>query len=122
MRPLIVLVALCCGGCATSLSRPVLLTIGNNLIMRGTTTADLTAARGLFEVTDGKVTCSGDYDQWTVGAPQLTVDFTCTDGGKGVAIVNRSPGGGLNGAGTLQMSDGRKGTFVYGDAAAAGAY
>ena len=98
-------------GCANSLSIPVAV-IADGHIMRGENT--INGVDASFSVTDGKLTCVGSYNPLN-NSPTITIAVTCNDGRKGIAIATRdSP---VSGGGKVTLSDGKEGTFVFGDAA-----
>jgi len=97
-------------GC--SMTIPVAVIGQHGEIMRGTNTVSLSSAT--FTVTDGKVTCSGSYNPLNESRT-ITTTVTCTDGRTGIVTATRdSP---TTGGGTVMMSDGTSGRFIFGDAA-----
>jgi hypothetical protein len=84
------------------------------LILRGTTTASLSG--GSFNVTDGKLSCGGNYDALDT-SPTISMPVLCSDGRRGIIIATRDKSG-LSGAGTARMTDGSEATFMFGRAAA----
>jgi hypothetical protein len=81
-------------------------------IMRGTNTLGLTS--GSFSVTDGKVTCAGSYNALNQSAT-ITMPVTCTDGRTGIVTATRDSA--MSGGGTVTLSDGTSGRFIFGEAA-----
>lgn len=123
MRPAVLLLPalLSLAGCANTLTRPVLITMKNGQVLRGSTTVTLSPVSGTFSATDGKLTCQGDYDPM-LSSPELNLDIQCSDGKKGTAVVHRGTGAAsVNGAGEVRMEDGRIGSFLYGTGAGVGA-
>jgi hypothetical protein len=100
-------------GCAVTW--PVAVISKNGQILRGTATASLTG--GSFEATDGKLTCSGNYDALSESIT-LNAKVTCNDGRTGFAIVTRDRGL-QSGSGRIRLSDGTEADFVFGAAAQA---
>jgi hypothetical protein len=99
-------------GC--SITEPVVVIAQNGQILRGTSTATL--AGGSFTVSDGSLTCSGSYNSLDL-SPTISMPVTCSDGRRGIVIATRDNSG-TSGAGTVRLSDGMQGTFMFGAAAA----
>jgi hypothetical protein len=70
---------------------------------------------GSFVVTDGKLTCSGNYDAWDMSVT-ITMQVLCTDGRKGFIVATREASG-TSGHGTVHLNDGSTADFVFGKAA-----
>ena len=98
-------------GCATTI--PVAVITKDGKTLRGTNSVSM--AEGSFTVSDGKLTCAGSYNPLN-SSRTITVTLTCNDGRTGIAIATRDSS--LSGGGTVRLSDGSDGTFVFGDAAA----
>jgi hypothetical protein len=100
--------------CAMTL--PVVVIGKDGHVLKGTATAAMNG--GSFSATDGKLTCGGNYDDWSM-AHTLTMQVLCSDGRKGIVIATRDAGpGGGSGHGTVHLNDGSEWTFVFGPAAA----
>jgi hypothetical protein len=113
MRPWFgVLMALIAAGCSVTL--PVVVIGKDGKILRGTTTASLSG--GSFNVTDGSLSCGGDYDALDT-SPTISIPVLCSDGRRGIVIATRDNNG-LSGAGTVRLTDGSEATFMFGRAAA----
>ena len=82
--------------------------------LRGTATASLSGGR--FSVSDGQLTCGGNYDSWSMSTT-ITMQALCSDGRKGIVIATREASG-TAGHGTVKMNDGSEWTFIFGPAAA----
>jgi S1-C subfamily serine protease len=98
----------------TSITVPVAVIEQNGRILRGTNTASFESAT--FEVTDGKVTCTGSYDPLNQ-SQTISMTTVCSDGRKGLIIATREASG-ISGSGHVRMDDGSVADFVFGDAAA----
>jgi len=101
-----------CASCA--ITEPVVVVGQGGEIYRGMTTAALTG--GSFGVTNGKVTCSGTFNDYDL-SPTITIPATCTDGRTAVITATREANG-LSGMGTIAVSDGSTWTFGFGSDAA----
>lgn len=112
MSILWVLVALL-GGCTNT--QPVAVIMPSGHILRGTATGALSG--GSFQVSDGKLTCSGSYDSLDM-SPTITMPVLCNDGRKGFVVATRQPNG-TDGFGKVTLNDGTEANFVFGRAAAA---
>jgi hypothetical protein len=106
------LAAVVVGGCA--ITEPVVVIDKTGRTLRGTTTASLSG--GSFNVTDGKLSCGGDYDALDTSST-ISMPVLCSDGRRGIIIATRDNSG-LSGAGTARMTDGSEATFMFGRAAA----
>jgi hypothetical protein len=71
---------------------------------------------GSFSVTDGQLTCSGNYDSLSHEIT-LNAQVLCSDGRKGIVVSTRESSG-LAGHGTVRLNDGSDWTFIFGSAAA----
>jgi hypothetical protein len=60
--------------------------------------------------------CSGAYDSLSL-EKTITMPVLCSDGRKGIVIATRDSNG-QAGHGTVQLTDGTKGTFIFGPSAA----
>lgn len=92
---------------------PVAMITENGHVFRG---ASKSSSLRDFQVSDGRMTCSGSFPWASQEKVPQTVAITCSDGRTGIAIVNRETV--YDGGGTLRLSDGMEGTFVFGDQAA----
>lgn len=110
------LFAICCtfSLAACAITQPLAVIGQNGQILKGTATASLSEG-GYFSATDGKLTCSGNYDAIT---SSVTVSFpvVCSDGRKGLGTATRDASG-VSGSGSVRMSDGSDWKFVFGPAA-----
>lgn len=101
--------------CACTMTRtlPVIVITPKGEILRGTTTAS--AAGGSFQVTNGLLTCAGNYDALN---PSVTITMTvlCSDGRKGIVIATREASG-MAGHGKVRLNDGSEADFIFGQAA-----
>jgi hypothetical protein len=97
-------------GCAITV--PVAVIGQHGEIMRGTNTASVFSAT--FTVTDGKITCSGSYNPLNE-SQTITTTVTCTDGRTGIVTAVRDSA--TSGGGTVTLSDGTSGRFIFGEAA-----
>ena len=73
-------------------------------------------AQGSFSVTDGQLTCSGNYDSLS-HETTINAQVLCSDGRKGIVVSTRESCG-LAGHGTVRLNDGSDWTFIFGSAAA----
>lgn len=104
-------VGLALGGCAETI--PVAVIGARGEVLRGTNSVSLTS--GTFSVSDGKLTCVGSYNPLNE-SQTLTVTLTCNDGRTGIAIATRDSA--TSGGGSVRLSDGETGNFVFGADAA----
>lgn len=65
-------------------------------------------------MTDGKVTCAGTYNALNQ-SQTITIPVTCNDGRTGIATATRDSA--MSGGGTVTLSDGTVGRFIFGEAA-----
>jgi hypothetical protein len=112
MRTLVATIALFLAGC--SITEPVVVIGKNGEVPRGTATAALDG--GSFNVSNGKVSCGGSYNSLDT-SPTISMPVLCSDGRRGIVITTRDASG-TSGAGTVRMTDGEEGTFMFGRAAA----
>ena len=98
---------------ACSITQPVAVIGEDGRILTGSATADL--SNSYFQVSDGKLTCSGNYDGLNTSAT-ITMGVTCSDGRKGFLTAFREASG-QAGSGTVTLNDGYKANFVFGNAA-----
>ena len=82
-------------------------------LLTGTATASTTNSH--FQVSDGKLTCSGNYDGLNTSAT-INMPVVCSDGRKGFVTAHREAGG-MAGNGTVTLTDGYKADFLFGNAA-----
>lgn len=104
--------ALICAGCAYS--EPVVVIGLHGETLRGSATSGLTG--GAFTVADGKLTCGGTYDDWSLSTT-IEMPVLCSDGRKGIAIVTRDASG-MSGSGHVRLNDGSSADFIFGSGAA----
>jgi hypothetical protein len=98
-----------------AVTEPVVVIGKNGQTLRGTTTARMTGD-GSFSVTDGQLTCGGNYNSLS---HEITINaqVLCSDGRKGIVVSTRESSG-LAGHGTVRLNDGSDWTFIFGSAAA----
>lgn len=111
---LVVVAAVAVAGCSQTF--PVVV-MGKDLpggIMRGEGYVDLSGGR--FNVSGGGLSCGGTYDGLD-SSTTITIPILCNDGRKGIASATRQKGG-RGGGGTVTLSDGTTGQFIFGPAAA----
>ena len=106
-------VLLGCTLSACSITVPVVVIGQNGQVLKGTATADLSG--GSFVATDGKLTCSGNYNSLDTSVT-ITMQVLCSDGRKGFVIATREASG-TSGHGTVKLNDGSTAEFVFGHAA-----
>jgi hypothetical protein len=82
-------------------------------IMRGTATASVTG--GSFNISNGKLTCSGSYDAYELSIT-ISMPVLCNDGRKGIVTATRNRSG-RGGGGHFTLTDGTTGDFIFGAAA-----
>lgn len=109
---LVLLTSLSVCGCTNT--QPVVVIGLNGQVLKGTATASLSG--GSFSVTDGKLTCGGSYDSLSL-EPTITMQTLCSDGRKGIVIATRDSSG-TSGHGTVTLTDGSEGKFIFGPSAA----
>jgi hypothetical protein len=100
---------------ACAVTEPVLVIGKDGQTLKGTSTARI-SGNGSFTVTDGKLTCGGNYNSVS-GEITINIPVLCSDGRKGFAVVTRESSG-LSGHGTVKMNDGSDWSFIFGSAAA----
>jgi hypothetical protein len=108
MRRILVLAcALALSGCM----EPVVI-MGNGLLLKGTADIELTGSS--FSATDGKLTCTGTQNivVTTADPGPDTGTVTCSDGRKGIVVVNSN-----SGTGHIRLTDGTEADFIVGPAA-----
>lgn len=81
--------------------------------MRGEGTASL--AGGEFTISNGRLSCGGTYNALD-SSTTLNIPIRCSDGRIGMVMATRQRGG-RSGGGTVTLSDGTTGQFMFGDAA-----
>lgn len=96
---------------ACSVMQPVVVITNDGKTLRGTATATL--VNGSFTATDGKVTCGGTYDSLSLDRT-ISMQVVCSDGRKGIVIATRDSAGGQSGHGTVRLTDGTEGQFIFG--------
>jgi hypothetical protein len=82
-------------------------------IMRGTATASVSG--GSFSVSNGSLTCGGDYSALDT-SPTISIPVLCSDGRKGIVIATRDNSG-MSGGGHFTLNDDTTGDFMFGTAA-----
>lgn len=94
---------------ACDITHPVAV-VGPGTTLRGTATASFVEG-GWFQVTNGAVTCRGQY---TLSPDPQTVSFpvSCTNGLKGIGTATYSSP--TEGAGTVLMQNGEEWRFIFG--------
>ena len=111
-RAVILAALLFCPSC--TVTEPVVAVGPNGDIFHGMTTAALNG--GKFGVSDGKITCSGTYDDYDL-SPTLVIPTKCSDGRTGVITATRDVDA-HSGIGTIAVSDGTTWSFGFGADAA----
>ena len=112
--PAILAVAL--SACAvTAVTEPVVVIGKNGQTLRGTTTARMNGD-GSFTVTDGHLSCGGNYNSLSTEIT-ITAQVLCSDGRKGIVVSTRESSG-VAGHGTVKLNDGSDWTFIFGSSAA----
>jgi hypothetical protein len=99
--------------CGCSVTVPVVVIAPTGQTLRGTAHADLSGCS--FSATDGKLTCSGNYNGLDTSTT-ITMQVLCSDGRKGFVIATREASG-TSGHGTVRLNDGSTAEFVFGHAA-----
>jgi len=100
---------------ACAVTEPVVVIGQDGQTLKGTSTARM-SGHGSVTVTDGKLTCGGNYNSLS-GEITINIPVLCSDGRKGFAVVTHESSG-LAGHGTLKMNDGSEWRFIFGSAAA----
>jgi hypothetical protein len=95
---------------ACSVTVPVAVVPKSGPVMRGTATGSL--GGGSFTVTDGKLTCSGEYDALD-SSPTIQMPTTCSDGRKGLVTATRDSNM-TDGRGVVRLQDGFEAQFMFG--------
>ena len=95
---------------ACSVTVPVAVVPQSGPVMRGTATGSL--GGGSFTVTDGKLTCSGEYDALD-RSPTLQMPTSCSDGRKGLVTATRDSNM-TDGRGVVRLQDGFEAQFMFG--------
>jgi hypothetical protein len=101
-------ISLALSGCA--ITEPVAVIGKNGQILRGTCHASLAGAS--FQVTDGRLTCSGSYNGYDTSTT-IKMPVSCSDGRKGFVVATRQASG-LDGSGKVTLNDGTQADFVFG--------
>lgn len=99
------------GACSTTL--PVAVIDKDGRVLTGSATASLSGSS--FQVSDGELTCSGNYDGLNTSVT-ITMNVACSDGRKGFVTAHREASG-QAGSGTVTLNDGYTANFVFGAAA-----
>ena len=117
MRRLVALVlAVTLAACAvTAVTEPVVVIGKNGQTLRGTATGRMNGD-GSFSVTDGQLTCGGNYNSLSMETT-INAQVLCSDGRKGIVISSRASSG-RGGHGTVRLNDGSDWTFIFGSSAA----
>lgn len=113
MRNILLLTVALAAGCGP-VSQPIAVIGKRGEVLKGTATASLSEG-GTYSVTNGKITCGGSYDAYTM-SPTVSFPIVCSDGRKGLGSATRDANG-TSGSGTMRLSDGSDWTFVFGPAA-----
>jgi hypothetical protein len=100
---------------ACAVTEPVVVIGKNGQTLRGTATGRI-SGDGTFSVTDGQLTCGGNYNSVSTETT-ITAQVLCSDGRKGIVISTRESSG-VAGHGTVKLNDGSEWTFIFGSAAA----
>ena len=116
MRRLVALVlAVTLAACAVTVTEPVVVIGKNGQTLRGTATGRMNGD-GSFSVTDGQLTCGGNYNSLSMETT-INAQVLCSDGRKGIVTSTRESSG-VAGHGTVRLNDGSDWTFIFGSAAA----
>ena len=117
MRRLVALVlgAILSACAVTAVTEPVVVIGNNGQTLRGTATGRI-SGDGTFSVTDGQLTCGGNYNSLSTEVT-INAQVLCSDGRKGIVISTRESSG-VAGHGTVKLNDGSDWTFIFGSAAA----
>jgi hypothetical protein len=99
---------------ACAITEPVVVIGKDGQTLKGTATGALSG--GSFSVTDGHLTCRGNYDSMSTSA-SISMQVLCSDGRKGIVTSTREASG-VAGHGTVKLNDGSEWTFIFGPAAA----
>jgi hypothetical protein len=99
----------------TELTEPVVVIGKDGQTLRGTATGRITGD-GSFSVTDGQLTCSGNYNSMSREVT-INAQVLCSDGRKGIVTSTRESSG-MAGHGTVKLNDGSDWTFIFGSSAA----
>lgn len=97
-------------GCSTTI--PVAVIGKDGRTATGYNTVNL--IEGYFSITDGKITCGGNYNPFQV-SKTISMSVLCSDGRKGIVRATRDTA--FSGSGLFILNDGYKGDFIYGSAA-----
>ena len=107
------LLALCVGLLsACSITAPVAVVSSKGEVLKGTASSSLIS--GTFEVTNGSLNCAGTYDP-SPGSRLVSLAVKCSDGRAGVGQAIRDTS--VSGSGIVNMNDGTKATFIFGQGA-----
>ena len=104
------LCALMLTGC--SITEPVVVITSAGQTLKGSATASMSS--GSFTATNGTLTCGGSYDSMAT-SETITMPVLCSDGRKGIVIATRDTT--TSGHGTIRLTDGLEGQFMFGRAA-----
>lgn len=113
MKKLALLTVFLLSACTTTV--PVAVIAPKGRVLTGTATASLNGS--YFQVSDGRLTCSGSYDGLN-SSGTITMPVHCSDGRKGFVTAIREESM-TDGYGKVVLSDGTTGDFVFGKAAKA---
>jgi hypothetical protein len=97
-----------------AITEPVVVIGNDGHTLKGTATGSLSG--GHFNVSDGQLSCGGNYDSLS-SSPTIEMHVLCSDGRKGIVISTREPSGAA-GHGTVKLNDGSEWTFIFGPGAA----
>ena len=100
---------------ACAVTEPVVVIGQDGQTLKGTSTARM-SGHGSVTVTDGKLTCGGNYNSLS-GEITINIPVLCSDGREGFAVVTRESSG-VAGHGMVKMNDGSEWSFIFGSAAA----
>lgn len=91
-------------------AEPVMIVLASGEVLRGRSTTPIEGRWGHVDVSDKRVSCTGDFDP--SGPNPFAITFACTDGRTGVAWGSTNVLG--QSAGDIQMSDGERARFAGG--------
>ena len=100
---------------ACAVTEPLVVIGKDGQTLKGITTARM-SGHGRFTVTDGKLTCGGNYNSLNTEVT-INIPVLCSDGREGFAVVTRESNG-VAGHGMVKMNDGSEWSFIFGSAAA----
>ncbi|MTI17256.1 hypothetical protein E1162_08370 [Rhodobacteraceae bacterium RKSG542] len=107
---LVIVLAGFVSGCAVS--SPVTVIGQDGRVLKGTNSSHF--ADGKFVVSDGKLTCTGEYPALN-SSKTISAPVTCNDGRHGIVRAFKDTP--TTGSGTVRLEDGYEADFLFGKAA-----